>query len=137
MLIRQTPFIAHLHFFFPRLERKWPKHLNILLVCLNSCDSPPSMGEGDSDDSKLEGVRVGRRGLFPFGMILKTLFEERNHHVIHTIEIIRESMRMSNANMFKVAIEHVAKIGIKMVLVSGEAYGVLTKDGFPILEIDF
>ncbi|GJT03524.1 hypothetical protein Tco_0824693 [Tanacetum coccineum] len=79
------------------------KALNIPLVYLNSCDSPPSMGEGDSDDSELEGV--GRRGLFPFGMILKTLFRERNHHVIHKIEIIRESMRMSNANMFKEASE--------------------------------
>ncbi|GJV37259.1 hypothetical protein Tco_1409736 [Tanacetum coccineum] len=37
------------------------------------------LGEEDSDDSELEGVGVRRRGLFPFGMILKTFFSERGN----------------------------------------------------------
>ncbi|GKA26529.1 hypothetical protein Tco_0712638 [Tanacetum coccineum] len=34
-------------------------------------------GEGESDDSELEGVGVGRRGLFPSCLIQKTLFSDR------------------------------------------------------------
>ncbi|GKC97192.1 hypothetical protein Tco_1167467, partial [Tanacetum coccineum] len=55
--------------------------------------------EVDSDDPEGVGMGVGSRGFFPPGMILKTPFGERDHHVIHKIEIIGECIRVRDTNM--------------------------------------
>nr|GEU75854.1 hypothetical protein [Tanacetum cinerariifolium] len=126
--------------FFTRLKRKRPRHLNIPLVFLNYGDSPHLIEEEvDSDDS--EGVGVGRRGLFPLGMIPNTLFcrdgssrdpKDRDHLRMH--EDKRRKIKVFSNGKTVVDVEETS---IEMVFVSREAYGILTKDDFLFLRLVF
>ncbi|GJV66117.1 hypothetical protein Tco_1476945 [Tanacetum coccineum] len=130
---------------------KWLSKDVVQLVQACSCSRDHFLPLDAKRDRVIQMIRkeleLGARSFSIWHDPEDSLFGEGNHHVIHKIEIIRKCMRMSDANMLKEAskikgfsngetVDHVAETSIGMVLVSREAYDVLTKDDFLFLKID-
>ncbi|GJY35043.1 ribonuclease H-like domain-containing protein [Tanacetum coccineum] len=103
----------------------------------------PWFGGGESDEVEVEGVGVGRRGLLPLDLSRKTLFGEHGIKESHFATLSHTYHSMSNiVSKIEVfangeTIEHVAQGCIGVIIVTGEAYGIFTDDGAPLLEFIF
>ncbi|GKE71010.1 hypothetical protein Tco_1529082 [Tanacetum coccineum] len=58
-------------------------------------------GVGGESEPELKEVGVGRRGLLPLLLKRKTLLPERNHHMVHKLEVIGQRIRVIGLNVLE------------------------------------